>query len=131
MHLYFCSGFRVIYLNESADLSVPSSSSVLNGYHHGDLFMSFRSMFQDVRDAMDFIHDTVSLVETLPSNPLWYTFPCCTVMGWFIFFLSFFSPSVQGILKERTIKNLDKYVVKDVRKQGGTGGTTRDRTLAC
>ncbi|XP_075901046.1 5'-nucleotidase, cytosolic II, like 1 isoform X1 [Nelusetta ayraudi] len=50
--------------------------NVLKGYHHGDLFMSFRSMFQDVRDAMDFIHDT-------------------------------------GILKDRTIKNLDKYVVKD------------------
>ncbi|XP_029940818.1 5'-nucleotidase, cytosolic II, like 1 [Salarias fasciatus] len=46
------------------------------GYQHGDLFMSFRSMFQDVRDAMDFIHD-------------------------------------MGILKDRTIKNLDKYVIKD------------------
>ncbi|CAK6959383.1 '-nucleotidase%2C cytosolic II, like 1 [Scomber scombrus] len=50
--------------------------NALKGYHHGDLFMSYRSMFQDVRDAMDFIHDT-------------------------------------GILKERTIKNLDKYVVRD------------------
>ncbi|XP_041815755.1 5'-nucleotidase, cytosolic II, like 1 [Chelmon rostratus] len=48
----------------------------LKGYQHGDLFMSYRSMFQDVRDAMDFIHDT-------------------------------------GILKDRTIKNLEKYVVKD------------------
>uniref|UniRef100_A0A3Q3GG74 5'-nucleotidase, cytosolic II, like 1 n=1 Tax=Labrus bergylta TaxID=56723 RepID=A0A3Q3GG74_9LABR len=48
------------------------------GYQHGDLFMSFRSMFQDVRDAMDFIHNT-------------------------------------GALKDRTIKNLEKYVVKDVR----------------
>lgn len=51
-------------------------TNLLKGYQHGDLFMSYRSMFQDVRDAMDFIHDT-------------------------------------GILKERTIKNLDKYVVKD------------------
>ncbi|KAM3600082.1 uncharacterized protein V6R79_017108 [Siganus canaliculatus] len=46
------------------------------GFQHGDLFMSFRSMFQDVRDAMDFIHDT-------------------------------------GTLKDRTTKNLEKYVVKD------------------
>uniref|UniRef100_A0A8C9VWV0 5'-nucleotidase, cytosolic II, like 1 n=1 Tax=Scleropages formosus TaxID=113540 RepID=A0A8C9VWV0_SCLFO len=30
----------------------------LKGYRHGDLFMSFRSMFQDVRDAMDYVHDT-------------------------------------------------------------------------
>uniref|UniRef100_A0A8C7LKZ3 5'-nucleotidase, cytosolic II, like 1 n=1 Tax=Oncorhynchus kisutch TaxID=8019 RepID=A0A8C7LKZ3_ONCKI len=46
------------------------------GFKYGDLFMSFRSMFQDVRDAMDYVHDT-------------------------------------GILKESTLKNLDKYVVRD------------------
>ncbi|XP_008302244.1 5'-nucleotidase, cytosolic II, like 1 isoform X2 [Stegastes partitus] len=51
-------------------------TNLLEGFQHGDLLMSFRSMFQDVRDAMDFIHDT-------------------------------------GILKERTIKNLEKYVVRD------------------
>uniref|UniRef100_A0A4W6BU48 5'-nucleotidase, cytosolic II, like 1 n=1 Tax=Lates calcarifer TaxID=8187 RepID=A0A4W6BU48_LATCA len=51
-------------------------TNLLKGYQHGDLFMSYRSMFQDVRDAMDFIHDT-------------------------------------GSLKERTIKNLEKYVVSD------------------
>ncbi|CAL8321433.1 unnamed protein product [Lota lota] len=50
----------------------------LKGFQHGDLFMSFRTMFQDVRDAMDHIHET-------------------------------------GILKDRTLKNLDKYVVKDPR----------------
>ncbi|KAM4635564.1 5'-nucleotidase, cytosolic II, like 1 [Polymixia lowei] len=51
-------------------------TNLQNGYQHGDLFMSYRSMFQDVRDAMDFIHDS-------------------------------------GSLKERTIKNLEKYVVKE------------------
>uniref|UniRef100_A0A665V1A3 Cytosolic purine 5'-nucleotidase-like n=1 Tax=Echeneis naucrates TaxID=173247 RepID=A0A665V1A3_ECHNA len=51
-------------------------TNLLTGYQLGDLFMSYRSMFQDVRDAMDFIHDI-------------------------------------GILKERTIKNLEKYIVKD------------------
>ncbi|XP_034457981.1 5'-nucleotidase, cytosolic II, like 1 isoform X1 [Hippoglossus hippoglossus] len=51
-------------------------TNLLKGYQHGDLFMSYRSMFQDVRDAMDFIHET-------------------------------------GILKDRTIKNLEKYVIKD------------------
>ncbi|XP_015192045.1 5'-nucleotidase, cytosolic II, like 1 isoform X2 [Lepisosteus oculatus] len=48
------------------------------GYKHGDLFMSFKSMFQDVRDAMDHVHDT-------------------------------------GILKQKTLQNLEKYVVKDPR----------------
>ncbi|XP_053318794.1 cytosolic purine 5'-nucleotidase-like [Spea bombifrons] len=48
------------------------------GYRHGNLFMSFRSMYQDVRDAMDYVHDS-------------------------------------GCLKERTLKNLEKYVLKDAR----------------
>ncbi|KAL2100447.1 hypothetical protein ACEWY4_004841 [Coilia grayii] len=48
------------------------------GFQHGDLFMSFRSMFQDVRDAMDYVHDS-------------------------------------GSLKDRTIKALEMYVVKDPR----------------
>ncbi|XP_076876468.1 5'-nucleotidase, cytosolic II, like 1 isoform X2 [Brachyhypopomus gauderio] len=48
------------------------------GFKHGDLFMSFKSMFQDVRDAMNFLHET-------------------------------------GSLKERTLKNLDKYVIRDPR----------------
>ncbi|KAM8919594.1 cytosolic purine 5'-nucleotidase-like [Pelodytes ibericus] len=47
------------------------------GYRHGNLFMSFRSMYQDVRDAMDYVHDS-------------------------------------GCLKEKTLKDLKKYVVKDV-----------------
>ncbi|XP_068561881.1 5'-nucleotidase, cytosolic II, like 1 isoform X2 [Cebidichthys violaceus] len=51
-------------------------TNLLTGFQHGDLLMSYRSMFQDVRDTMDFIHDT-------------------------------------GILKDRTIKNLEKYVIKD------------------
>ncbi|XP_053500883.1 5'-nucleotidase, cytosolic II, like 1 isoform X1 [Ictalurus furcatus] len=48
------------------------------GFKHGDLFMSFKSMFQDVRDAMNYIHDT-------------------------------------GSLKERTLLNLEKYVIRDPR----------------
>ncbi|XP_053822632.1 cytosolic purine 5'-nucleotidase-like isoform X4 [Vidua chalybeata] len=46
------------------------------GYKHGNLFMSFRSMFQDVREAMDHVH-------------------------------------LSGCLKEKTLENLEKYVVKD------------------
>uniref|UniRef100_A0A8C9NTL8 5'-nucleotidase domain containing 4 n=1 Tax=Serinus canaria TaxID=9135 RepID=A0A8C9NTL8_SERCA len=48
------------------------------GYKHGNLFMSFRSMFQDVREAMDHVH-------------------------------------LSGCLKEKTLENLEKYVVKDPR----------------
>uniref|UniRef100_A0A8C5QXY3 Cytosolic purine 5'-nucleotidase n=1 Tax=Leptobrachium leishanense TaxID=445787 RepID=A0A8C5QXY3_9ANUR len=46
------------------------------GFKDGDLFMSFRSMFQDVRDAVDWVH-------------------------------------YKGSLKEKTLENLQKYVVKD------------------
>uniref|UniRef100_A0A8C7EEJ6 5'-nucleotidase domain containing 4 n=1 Tax=Nothoprocta perdicaria TaxID=30464 RepID=A0A8C7EEJ6_NOTPE len=48
------------------------------GYKHGNLFMSFRSLFQDVREAMDHVH-------------------------------------LSGCLKEKTLENLEKYVVKDPR----------------
>ncbi|XP_075063384.1 5'-nucleotidase domain-containing protein 4-like isoform X2 [Mixophyes fleayi] len=48
------------------------------GYRHGNLFMSFKSMFQDVRDAMDYVHDS-------------------------------------GCLKEKTLQDLNKYVLKDER----------------
>ncbi|XP_030425358.1 cytosolic purine 5'-nucleotidase isoform X5 [Gopherus evgoodei] len=51
-------------------------SSCEKGFKDGDLFMSFRSMFQDVRDAVDWVH-------------------------------------YQGTLKEKTLENLEKYVVKD------------------
>uniref|UniRef100_A0A669AX09 5'-nucleotidase, cytosolic IIb n=1 Tax=Oreochromis niloticus TaxID=8128 RepID=A0A669AX09_ORENI len=46
------------------------------GFKDGDLFMSFKSMFQDVRDAVDWVH-------------------------------------FKGTLKEKTVENLEKYVVKD------------------
>ncbi|XP_053245310.1 cytosolic purine 5'-nucleotidase isoform X5 [Podarcis raffonei] len=51
-------------------------SSCETGFKDGDLFMSFRSMFQDVRDAVDWVH-------------------------------------YKGSLKEKTVENLGKYVVKD------------------
>uniref|UniRef100_A0A8C1JB00 Cytosolic purine 5'-nucleotidase n=1 Tax=Cyprinus carpio TaxID=7962 RepID=A0A8C1JB00_CYPCA len=49
-----------------------------SGFKDGDLFMSFKSMFQDVRDAVDWVH-------------------------------------FKGSLKEKTVENLEKYVVKDAK----------------
>lgn len=37
----------------------PDRCSCDTGYKHGNLFMSFRSMFQDVREAMDSVHLSV------------------------------------------------------------------------
>uniref|UniRef100_A0A8C3A842 Cytosolic purine 5'-nucleotidase n=1 Tax=Cyclopterus lumpus TaxID=8103 RepID=A0A8C3A842_CYCLU len=51
-------------------------SSCETGFKDGDLFMSYKSMFQDVRDGVDWIH-------------------------------------FKGSLKEKTVENLEKYVVKD------------------
>ncbi|XP_026060178.1 cytosolic purine 5'-nucleotidase-like isoform X1 [Carassius auratus] len=53
-------------------------SSCEKGFKDGDLFMSFKSMFQDVRDAVDWVH-------------------------------------FKGTLKEKTVENLEKYVVKDAK----------------
>uniref|UniRef100_A0A8B9HT54 5'-nucleotidase, cytosolic IIb n=2 Tax=Astyanax mexicanus TaxID=7994 RepID=A0A8B9HT54_ASTMX len=54
----------------------PKPFSCETGFKNGDLFMSFKSMFQDVRDAVDWVH-------------------------------------FKGTLKEKTVENLEKYVVKD------------------
>lgn len=58
-----------------------SFCSCETGFKDGDLFMSYRSMFQDVRDAVDWVH-------------------------------------YKGSLKEKTVENLEKYVVKDVSNIG-------------
>ncbi|XP_003972610.1 cytosolic purine 5'-nucleotidase isoform X2 [Takifugu rubripes] len=51
-------------------------TSCETGFKNGDLFMSYKSMFQDVRDAVDWVH-------------------------------------FKGTLKEKTVENLEKFVVKD------------------
>uniref|UniRef100_A0A8C9VX32 Cytosolic purine 5'-nucleotidase n=1 Tax=Scleropages formosus TaxID=113540 RepID=A0A8C9VX32_SCLFO len=53
-------------------------TSCETGFKDGDLFMSYKSMFQDVRDAVDWVH-------------------------------------FKGSLKEKTVENLEKYVVKDAK----------------
>uniref|UniRef100_A0AAX7VSH3 5'-nucleotidase, cytosolic II, like 1 n=1 Tax=Astatotilapia calliptera TaxID=8154 RepID=A0AAX7VSH3_ASTCA len=57
-------------LNKLFVPSIPvlNSSSLLKGFQHGDLLMSYRSMFQDVRDAVDYTHDTGSLKELTTKN---------------------------------------------------------------
>uniref|UniRef100_A0A8C0HBZ1 5'-nucleotidase domain containing 4 n=1 Tax=Chelonoidis abingdonii TaxID=106734 RepID=A0A8C0HBZ1_CHEAB len=56
----------------------PRFPSCDTGYKHSNLFMSFRSIFQDLREAMDHMH-------------------------------------LLGCLKEKTLENLEKFVVKDPR----------------
>ncbi|KAM4594564.1 cytosolic purine 5'-nucleotidase isoform 1-T1 [Fundulus diaphanus] len=51
-------------------------TSCETGFKNGDLFMSYKSMFQDIRDAVDWVH-------------------------------------FKGTLKEKTVENLEKYVVRD------------------
>uniref|UniRef100_A0A8C7SH98 5'-nucleotidase, cytosolic IIb n=1 Tax=Oncorhynchus mykiss TaxID=8022 RepID=A0A8C7SH98_ONCMY len=57
---------------------LPPYLSCETGFKDGDLFMSFKSMFQDIRDAVDWIH-------------------------------------FKGTLKEKTVENLEKYVVRDAK----------------
>lgn len=40
----------------------PRPRSCETGFKNGDLFMSYKSMFQDVRDAVDWVHFKVSHV---------------------------------------------------------------------
>uniref|UniRef100_A0AAX7UU09 5'-nucleotidase, cytosolic II, like 1 n=1 Tax=Astatotilapia calliptera TaxID=8154 RepID=A0AAX7UU09_ASTCA len=57
---------RFYILNTLFNLSGIKSCTLL--YFHGDLLMSYRSMFQDVRDAVDYTHDTGSLKELTTKN---------------------------------------------------------------
>lgn len=41
-------------------VSLLLSSSCETGFKNGDLFMSYKSMFQDVRDAVDWVHFKVT-----------------------------------------------------------------------
>ncbi|XP_029693331.1 5'-nucleotidase, cytosolic II, like 1 isoform X1 [Takifugu rubripes] len=43
-------------------------TNIQKGFKHGDLIMTYRSMFHDVRDAMDFIHDTGILKKETVKN---------------------------------------------------------------
>uniref|UniRef100_A0A3Q0SXI0 5'-nucleotidase, cytosolic II, like 1 n=1 Tax=Amphilophus citrinellus TaxID=61819 RepID=A0A3Q0SXI0_AMPCI len=46
----------------------PRPAENIHCFQHGDLFMSFRSMFQDVRDAVDYTHNTGTLKELTTKN---------------------------------------------------------------
>lgn len=46
-------------------ISLLVSFSCETGFKNGDLFMSYKSMFQDVRDAVDWVHFKVSLLLTV------------------------------------------------------------------
>ncbi|TNM99784.1 hypothetical protein fugu_012817 [Takifugu bimaculatus] len=61
---------------QNSPLMLSHLCSCETGFKDGDLFMSYKSMFQDVRDGVDWVH-------------------------------------FKGSLKEKTVENLEKYVVKD------------------
>lgn len=65
--------------------------------------MSYKSMFQDVRDAVDWVHFKVAVFNMVIVSEL-----CQQCIHGYV--LS------QGSLKEKTVENLEKYVVKDVSK---------------
>lgn len=75
--------------------------------------MSFRSMFQDVREAMDQVHLSVGLWAALggPRGP--GRFGGAPTL---CHHLTTHRPPTppQGCLKEKTLENVEKYVVKDV-----------------
>lgn len=76
--------------------------------------MSFKSMFQDVRDAVDWVHFKVKVIFRCQNIHL---FKRNLLSGLNINFNTLdnhFCVIFQGSLKEKTVENLEKYVVKDV-----------------
>lgn len=91
--------------------------------------MSFRSMFQDVREAMDNVHLSVGAVgPPSPRGVFFWGVVMLRVLGMPSPTRGGFgqpSPSLpQGCLKEKTLENLEKYVVKDVSVRGPHGPPT-------
>lgn len=113
------------------------------GYQHGNLFMSFRSLFQDVTDAMNNVHQSVSCLGpqdpgsvcmwlsggnlqassplgSSPLSPLAALFPPSwmwahgQVHGRCAHTHPALCSLLQGCLKEKTLEDLEKYVEKDV-----------------
>ncbi|CAG5929001.1 unnamed protein product [Menidia menidia] len=89
---------------------------------YGDLFMSYKSMFQDVRDAVDWVHFKGTLKEKTVENLEKYV----VKDGKLPLLLSRMNEVAKvflatnsdykytdGTLKEKTVENLEKYVVKD------------------
>ncbi|KAI5616239.1 cytosolic purine 5'-nucleotidase, partial [Silurus asotus] len=56
-------------------------TSCVNGFKDGDLFMSFKSMFQDVRDAVDWVHFKARFCENTVTQ--------CIGSIYFIYFFKF------------------------------------------
>lgn len=103
----------------------PPRCSCNTGYKHGNLFMSFRSMFQDVREAMDHVHLSVRAVVRGPGRGLLVE-GVLRALGMPPPTLGRCLPDtpspLQGCLKEKTLENLEKYVVKDVSVCGPLPG---------
>ncbi|RXM29373.1 Cytosolic purine 5'-nucleotidase [Acipenser ruthenus] len=100
----------------------PRYTSCDTGFKDGDLFMSYKSMFQDVRDAVDWVHYKGSLKEKTVENLEKYVvkdhkLPLLLsrmneVAKVFLATNSDYKYT-EGSLKEKTVENLEKYVVKD------------------
>ena len=74
------------------------------GVKCGDLYMSFKSIFQDIRNAVDFVHIRVSELLITPPAPNHFESRDNHVMT-----------SLQGSLKTKTTEDLNKYILRDDR----------------
>ena len=59
---------RILYLFNLDFNDVQFYNSAKEGFKIGDLFMSFKSVFQDVRNAVDYVHMKGDLKKTTVDN---------------------------------------------------------------
>lgn len=82
------------------------------GVKCGDLFMSFKSIFQNLRQAVDWVHLQVSSCHACHYWPitlfLLAYLPCSQPLIVVVYWL-------QGSLKELTVQKIEEYVHKDER----------------
>lgn len=74
-------------------MSILLSLSCVTGFKNGDLFMSYKSMFQDVRDAVDWVHFKVD------------NFDCCNVASVILFKETSLYPCTFSLLRAHFLQD--------------------------
>lgn len=84
------------------------------GVKCGDLFMSFKSIFQNLRQAVDWVHLQVNSCHAcalLAHNAASANFTCHALNLLYLWCAGW----LQGSLKELTVQKIEEYVHKDER----------------
>lgn len=78
--------FETYHGQPSDNVTFNALCSCETGFKDGDLFMSYKSMFQDVRDGVDWVHFKVWVFSTLKGhqNQTWFNLPQTLLLNYLV-----------------------------------------------